>query len=202
MDFDALARKLVDLDEEYQPVTICLYWKDYLMGRAEPFMDHGLPVVSAGHFYDQSFLKRFYEICACHEYAAGNSIGSHIFLSVASGCSYFHVDGIDYELTGNKKQLKGFKKDNDIVRRINDTFRNYPPTDRSRQIAEARYFLGAEYKRSRPGLIADLLRAEIADKLQIKGSRGRVARYLPRFWQRSLSRLTGKARRVLNQMRI
>lgn len=99
MNYEQLAERLSNLDSEYQPITICMYWKDYLLGRAEPFQKKGMKVVSAGHMYDPQFLIRLYHLCSMHQYAAGNSLGSHLFYSVSAGCSYFLLDAVDYSYT-------------------------------------------------------------------------------------------------------
>jgi hypothetical protein len=202
MDYDALAERLTSLEEEYQPVTVCLYWKDYLLGRAEPFTDRGLPVVSAGHLYDQSFLKRFYELCACHEYAAGNSIGSHIFLSTVSGCSYFHIDNIGYEISGQKNEVRKFKKSGDIKSRIEDTFLVRHPRSTEKQLEEAKYFLGYNHKKSPSKLLLDLLQAEAMDKLKTEKIKN-FPFYRTKFAKRIKSKAKNsieKAKRVLRKV--
>lgn len=187
MNYRALADKLGELDEEYRPITVCLYWKDVNMGRAQPFRENGLSVVSAGHMFDPEFLYRFYCLCAQHEYAAGNGIGSHIFYSVAAGCSYFHVDGVDYELDAEEEVLERdvAEPDPEIVDRIEQSFGAFPPAAKAKQEKEAEYFLGVEHKKSRMGLLADLVCAEMIDKFRFstKGSE-RILHHLPAFWKR------------------
>lgn len=189
MNYRALAHKLTELDDEYRPVTVCLYWKDVNMGRAQFFRENGFPVVSAGHMFDPEFLSRFCRLCAQHEYAAGNSIGSHIFYSVASGCSYFHVDGVDYELDADEDVLERdtTESDPEIVDRIEQSFGTIPPAPKAKQKKEANYFLGARQKKSRAGLLADLAQAEFIDKFRVstKGS-DRISQHFPAFWKRAL----------------
>ena len=91
-DFESLAEELLHLEIEYHPVTVCIYWTDFLMGRHIPFQKRGLNVVSAGYRDDPNFLFRFYHLCSLHKYASSNVLGSHIFYSVKSGCSYFHLE--------------------------------------------------------------------------------------------------------------
>jgi len=90
-DFDiaGYADYLVDLPEKFQPVVVCIYWKDYLNGSADYYRQRGLSVVSAGHLFDSMFFLRLYDICRQFEYSTSNLIGGSLFMSVASGCKYF-----------------------------------------------------------------------------------------------------------------
>lgn len=92
---DERAEKLAELlarsSERWQPITVCVYWKDFLLGRHRPFAEQGLRVVSAGHIYDPLFLFRLHHLCLQHEYSAGDKTGSHVFFSVHSGCKHVHL---------------------------------------------------------------------------------------------------------------
>lgn len=94
MDFEALADQLVNLEPEYQPVTICLYWKDFNLGHHIPFQNRELPLVSAGHMFDPWFQFRLYHLCSLHRYAASNELGSSVFYATKAGCSYFYLDQV------------------------------------------------------------------------------------------------------------
>jgi hypothetical protein len=93
--FEVLASKLDCLGEEYQPITVCIYWKDFNLGRHLPFEKRGMKIVSAGHMYDPGFLFRFYYLCSLHKYSCANDYGTAILYSIKSGCSYFHLDPDD-----------------------------------------------------------------------------------------------------------
>jgi len=94
-DFEALASKLDCLGEEYRPITVCVYWRDFNLGHHLPFEKRGMRIVSAGHIYDPNFLFRFYHLCSLHKYSCSNAHGTAIFYSIKSGCSYFHLDADD-----------------------------------------------------------------------------------------------------------
>lgn len=165
---DLIAETLANLDGEYHPVTVCLYWKDYNLGRYAPYLKKGLQVVSAGHIYDPNFLFRFYHLCSLHHYSAGNSVGSYIPFSIKSGCSYFHLDIGKYKLS----ELYDFKSDPaqfiEVSRHrnllssndCNLLFRDkcYPPTPE--QIAIADKYLGIEYIKSPETLKHQIMEAE------------------------------------------
>jgi hypothetical protein len=94
-DFDGLADALLALDARFQPVTVCLYWRDYEMGRHLPFMKRGLPVVSAGHIFDPQFLYRLAHLLRAHAYAASNVLGSYLTYAVIAGCRFFFLQGFE-----------------------------------------------------------------------------------------------------------
>jgi hypothetical protein len=96
-DYEGLAATLAALPPEFHPVTVCLYWRDFNLGRARPYLKRGLRVVSAGHIFDPRFLFRLHILCSQHRYATGNDRGSHIVFSISSGCSYFSLDSFPNE---------------------------------------------------------------------------------------------------------
>ncbi|OHY42057.1 hypothetical protein BCV63_10250 [Cylindrospermopsis raciborskii CS-508] len=93
--FEILASKLDCLGEEYRPISVCIYWRDFNLGRHLPFEKRGMKIVSAGHMYDPEFLFRFYHLCSLHKYSCANDYGTAILYSIKSGCSYFHLDADD-----------------------------------------------------------------------------------------------------------
>lgn len=94
-DFEGLADALLALDARFQPVTVCLYWRDYELGRHLPFSRRGLPVVSAGHMFDPQFLYRLAHLLRGHAYAASNVLGSYLPYAVIAGCRFFFVQGFE-----------------------------------------------------------------------------------------------------------
>lgn len=82
------ARYLARLDSGAQPVRVCLYWKDLLDGRHEPYLAAGLPVVTAGHMYDPLFCQNFYGLLSDSRLTLGNSVGTHGVLAIEMGIPY------------------------------------------------------------------------------------------------------------------
>lgn len=89
-----LAEQLARLREPYSPITVCLHWSDVLLGRAEPFLDAGLQVTSAGHLLRPAFLFRLQRIMARHLFASGSEFGSHTVMAVHAGCYYIQLPGV------------------------------------------------------------------------------------------------------------
>jgi len=90
-DHSRMADFLRNLPEKYHPVSICTYWKNYLEGDHLEYQKQGFQILSAGHMFDADFQLRLYDICRRHKYAASNVFGSHLPISISSGCRYFFV---------------------------------------------------------------------------------------------------------------
>ena len=99
MNFEKLATDLEQLDDKYKPISVCIYWRDFNLGRRKIFKEKGFRIVSAGHMFDPWFLFRLYHLCSTHKYSASNELGSHLFYSVKAGCSFFFMN---YEQTVKK----------------------------------------------------------------------------------------------------
>jgi hypothetical protein len=88
-----LCHQLKSLPKEFQPVTICLFWLDFIDKRANIYRQHGFRVVSAGPMISNSlsFVKNFYEILSSHKYAASNEVGSYTLYAVDLGLPFFLI---------------------------------------------------------------------------------------------------------------
>jgi hypothetical protein len=91
LDWDAYAGRLAALPDKFQPVRVCLYWRDFLLGRWKPFAERGLQVCTAGHIFDPDFADRFYAIMHGARFTCGNSSGSHVYYSTELGIPHFLV---------------------------------------------------------------------------------------------------------------
>jgi hypothetical protein len=151
-DFDraAFARQLARLPEEFQPVVVSIYWKDFIRGNHKVYTEAGLPVVSAGHVRDASFPLRLYDLCRRFKYACANDISSSFTLSILSGCHFFHLD------TGPLTQKK-YGKTNEYAhdptldkpaKRECLAAAPYPPQDSTAQRELAQRHAGARFKQS------------------------------------------------------
>ncbi|MHC0061519.1 O-linked N-acetylglucosamine transferase family protein [Nostoc sp. UIC 10890] len=171
MDFEALAEELIHLDDEYQPVTVCLYWKDFNLGRHIPFQKRGIQIVSAGHVFDPNFLFRFYHLCSMYRYASGNELGTHIFYSIKSGCSYFHLNSIESIYTAEseallKHDIAYTPPDRELA--LKSLFAVPKPQTTPAQMAIVDYYLGAKNFKSSLELSQELIDAELMFRNQRK----------------------------------
>jgi len=203
MDFECLAEKLTQLDSEYQPVTVCIYWRSFNLGHHLPFQKRGMRIVSAGHMYDPAFLYRYYHLCSLHRYASSNSLGSQLFYSLKSGCSYFHYDSAEAHLMADDLVLKRDVSNPSLATELalKALFRTPQPSATAEQLSTVDYHLGASHLRSPRDLSRLLLHAEMLDKTRFH-RRGRTrgkSFALPTYYWRSCQvwkrRLAGIGRR-------
>lgn len=157
---ELIASMLLELPEEYQPVTVCVHWFDYSQGMHKPYAKRGLRIVSAGHVADQQFLFRLIHLLSTTRFAASNALGSNAFYAMAMGIPYFLLDT---EVTHNP--LHGRKRDVPSEKQAarNARLREMLLARREEvtpELAEeTRYYLGAERLKSRDSLLTDLIYA-------------------------------------------
>ena len=89
LDWDDYADALLALPDEFQPVGVCMYWKDMVKGAYRHFIDKGINVYCAGHYSDLDFVDNFYSIIRNFKYTTGNMVGSHAYYAVEMGIPYF-----------------------------------------------------------------------------------------------------------------
>lgn len=84
-------QELKNLPIEFQPVTICLFWLDFIEKEADIYRKNGFNVVSAGYKFSVglNFVKNFYKILSIHKYATSNEVGSYMFYAVDLGLPFF-----------------------------------------------------------------------------------------------------------------
>lgn len=102
-DFDRerFARELASLPDEYQPVVVSIFWKDFLRGTHRPFERAGLKLVTSGHPHDPLFLLRQYDLCRRFRYACANDLSTSFCLSVLAGCRFFYLPSGPLRITIN-----------------------------------------------------------------------------------------------------
>jgi hypothetical protein len=123
MDFAGMAEALLALETRFQPVTVCIYWRDYELGRHRPFVERGLRVVSAGHINDPAFTFRLAHLLSAHRYATGNQLGSSLFYAAVAGCETFMLAGIPpAAYRGTTQYLRTLAPPDAVSARIADAF--------------------------------------------------------------------------------
>jgi FkbM family methyltransferase len=71
------------LPPEFQPVRVCLYWRDIQLGRHRDYLAAGLECTTAGHMFDPEFVPRVLRLLAAHRQAAANKLGSCVYYAAA-----------------------------------------------------------------------------------------------------------------------
>lgn len=122
-DLNLVINHLKQLPQEFHPITVSIYWKDYQHSTHKIFIDNGFDVVSAGHIYDKSFLYNLYDIVRNFKYAASSSLGSHVFYSIIAGCQFFRLPDLETSYIDPKKEAV-ISKDNEEINRITKEFVN------------------------------------------------------------------------------
>ncbi len=89
VDWEALVRTLTALDDEHQPVTVCMHMAEYEKGFHRIFADAGFEVVSAGNPWDREFIYRWLHLLSMHRFAASNDVGGCAYYSVRAGTPFF-----------------------------------------------------------------------------------------------------------------
>lgn len=84
-------QELKHLPKEFQPVTICLFWLDFINQKANLYRQQGFKVVTAGSGLTNSlsFVKNHYQILSSHRYSTSNEVGTYAFHSIDLGIPFF-----------------------------------------------------------------------------------------------------------------
>jgi len=108
LNWEKYAQMLMDLPDEFHPVSVCMFWSDIVAGSHKPFLERGIPVFTAGHSSDIDFVDNFYDILRNFRYTTGNTLGSYSFYSVEMGIPYFVYGPIpDYYNRGDPNRKRG-----------------------------------------------------------------------------------------------
>lgn len=111
-NWEYYADLLLKLPDEYQPITICLYWKDFVLGREKIFLNRGFEVTTNGHIYDSKHIENTYENLRGFKYVTGNSITSAFFYAMEMGIKAFRY-GEAVTLDSDRKEMLIVKSEND-----------------------------------------------------------------------------------------
>jgi len=82
-DFNEFVKYLRDLPEIFEPITICLGWRDIQLKMHERYLKQGFECTTAGHMYDKEFFFRLVRIIASHQFAITNHVGTSAFYAAA-----------------------------------------------------------------------------------------------------------------------
>ena len=190
------AKRLAALPDWMQPMTICIFWKDYLRGVYQAYVDQGQQIVTAGHMYDAEFLLRLYDICRRFRFAVSNEFGTHVFATVASGCPHSFVESgaIKRDIPAEYRRdyvrdMPGFLQVRDQCRALFSGGLHRRTTRDQRRFVDE--ILGTDFVRSPSDLRWLINQAECRDKFWTFSRCGDhpMVKVIPAFYRRQLRQL-------------
>ncbi len=88
-DVDAYCRELLNLPEEYHPITISVHRTDIECFELDKiYKKYGFRVFCA-NYSDKPFNEAFYDELRKHKYATSNEVGSYTFYTIEMGIPFF-----------------------------------------------------------------------------------------------------------------
>lgn len=202
-DFAGMADCLARMAAKYQPVTVCIYWRDWELGRHLPFLARGLRVVSAGHMFDPAFLFRLYYLCQAHRYAASNHVGSSLLYAALAGCSFSLLPGFSVTYSGAKEHLaKDLSGGSAYLDALVDAFAAPVEKATVRQSALVREICGLDCMLSPEEFRGVLTMADRLDRFGVARYPGRRRVYVafPRTYLRAGRKLARAARQLVRNL--
>ncbi|MEI6478399.1 MAG: hypothetical protein WCO52_05440 [bacterium] len=131
-DIDLFCKELQSLPKEFQPITVCLFWIDYIDKKADVYRKAGFSVVTTGSKFVNSisFPRNFYSILSQHKYCASNDVGSYTFYSVDFGTPFFLVGEPAIVINKGMKDVNigavGRIEDTDLGLKVHNLFSTGP----------------------------------------------------------------------------
>gem|GEM_PF-106570 len=89
-DVHAHSRFLEKIGRDFDTITICLSWKDVLLGKAELYRQHGFECVTAGHMFDPLFMSRLKSIIELATLTTSFELTSAFGYSVLMGKPHYY----------------------------------------------------------------------------------------------------------------
>ncbi len=184
-EFGLYARSLAEIANDFDEITVCLYWFDHQFAEnREPFEALGMKVVTAGHRdRNPDFPYSMRRLLLEHEYATSNRIQTGAFYAMHLGCRFF-LRGPPVGLDGridHSGQLFDAWQEREFPSLLWDNFQGDVETEM------AATELGAEFKRN-PDELRELFlwqpaqRRELARRLQAQKTARSAG--LGRLWHR------------------
>jgi hypothetical protein len=161
--------------------TVCVYWRDLEIGRADPFERLGFRVATCGHRTDPLFTSRLVSLLSESTLVAGDHFGSHMLYAAYLGRPYISLGEPLHAREGQTflEHMDRFAEPGEVRFRtdlpgaVRDAYTDLdvaysvtePADARAPEQHElARQFLGADNLRSRESLRSILRDAERADR--------------------------------------
>lgn len=174
---DDVLRRLESVRMKFDRCLVCIYWKDYLLGRHERFIEEGYTCVSAGHIYDPLFLYRLRDIILAADLVVSGRPGTEVIYAALLDRPVY-IEAEEVKMVYAREELREEHK------AILNTFnpgRTYLPRLFSKPVSKlhpdqsgfVRNLVGADHLKSPNSLRDILLAAEIrySSKMQAEPDR-------------------------------
>lgn len=173
-DVDVAIARLAALKSEFEEIVVCLYWRDILLGRAEPYLRQGFRCVTAGHIFDSRFLFRLVEIISSASVVLTDRLGSHLLYAVVLDRPvWFEYSPAVYEATADSPYgtVGAPEEEGDVVDRASALFGTRAERVQPDQRAFVEEFCAVESLRTPQELAALIADAEAAFRSETPPSR-------------------------------
>ena len=161
---EAWIGKIQSISKKFDTVRICIYWKDYVLGRHKPYLDAGYECVTAGHIFDCNFLPRLRSLLEISDASLSNRIGSFIGYSIFLGRPHVYIDQKidikDHNNIGRVQEEENAWRRDPGVQKIFQSFSSSDFFITDEQIASLDPYFGFSEIKSKSELIGILLLAE------------------------------------------
>ena len=187
-DVDAAIARLDAVGAGFDEVVVCLYWRDILLGRADPYVRRGFRCVTAGHIFDNRFLFRLIRIITSASVVYTDRLGSHLLYALAlERPVWLDFAHAAYELAADAPHGELRAQEGELVERASALFAPRVEEIQPEQRAFLEEFAGLASFRS-PGELAELIadaeeaygRTPLRRRLELRAAalvrRGRSAR--------------------------
>ena len=107
-DISKYCEELKRLPKEFQPITICLFWPDFIDKGADIYRKFGFTVTTVGPKFKKGlgFVKKFYKILSVHKFATSNEVGSFTFYAVDLKIPFFMTGEMPLNInTGGNRDM-------------------------------------------------------------------------------------------------
>lgn len=164
-DPDDVLRRLESVRMQFDRRLVCIYWKDYLLGRHQRFVEEGYTCVSAGHIYDPLFLYRLREIILASDLVVSGRPGTEVIYAALLGRPVY----IEPEKISMVYDLKDVQADHKAILNSFNPGRTFLPRLFSKPMPElhpdqsgfVRDLVGADHVKTSNSLRDILLAAEL-----------------------------------------
>jgi hypothetical protein len=172
-DVNVAIARLTELQSEFDEVLVCLYWRDILLGRSEPYRRHGFRCVTAGHMFDGRFLFRLTEIISSASVVLTDRLGAHVLYAIAlERPVWLEYAPADYEaVAGSPYGTVGAPYEGELVDRASALFAPRVERVQPEQRAFAEELCGLASLRTPGELSALIAEAELAYRSETPRSR-------------------------------